>query len=291
VTRQWGDEHKQQLSIGHGVTSQRPRPLDDFAGDAAQRAAFIAKVLPASEVTSVPFIEYSFFTPRYRTLRDVGTFDLAEDLRTGPDLNITLGFGLKLLGSDHNFQRLSSSVGWTFPWAREGFVRIATGLGGRYQEREADPMVPHGYIDDTATVLIRGGTPPIADTFRLLAQSSLSTRWNDTQNQFYAIGSDSGLRGYDINQFIGERYFNLQVEARTLPYPIWVLRVGGVVFYDLGGAADTLATMALHQDAGLGARILIPQTSAQLLTFDLAVPFDGAGRGMPRFLAGFGSQF
>ena len=291
VTRQWGDELKQQLSIGHGVTSQRPVPLDDFAGDAAQRAAFIDKVLPQSELTSVPFIEYALFTPRYRTLRNVSTFDLAEDLRTGPDLDVSLGFGLKLLGSDHNFQRWSAALGWTIPWARDAFVRVAGALAGRYQEREGDPAVPHGAIDETATLSIRGATPPLGGTIRVLAQSSLSTRWNDTQNQFYAIGSDSGLRGFDINQFIGERYFNLQLEARTLPYPIWVLRVGAVAFYDLGGAADTLATMAVHQDAGLGARILIPQTSSQLLTFDVAVPFDGVGRGMPRFLAGFGSQF
>jgi hypothetical protein len=291
VTRQWGDDLKQQLSIGHSVTSQRPRPRDDFAGDAAQRAAFIHKVLPQSEVTSVPYIEYAVFTPRYRTLRDVSTFDLAEDLRTGPDLDVSLGFGLQVLGSDHNFQRLNASVGWTIPWARDGFVRIAGGLAGRHQERESDPMVPHGLIDDNATLSIRGATPPLGGLLRLLAQSSLSTRWNDTQNQFYAIGSDSGLRGYNINEFIGERYFNLQVEARTLPYAIWVLRIGGVVFYDLGGAANALATMALHQDAGVGARVLTLQTSAQLLTFDVAVPFDGASRGTPRFLAGFGSQF
>lgn len=289
VTRQWGDELKQQLSIGHGVVSQRPRPLDDFAGNAMQRAAFIAGVLPRSEVTSVPFIEYALFTPRYRSLRNVSTFDLAEDLRTGPDLDISIGFGLKLLGSDHNFERLSSSIGWTFPWAREGFVRVAAGLGGRYQQ--PDPGSPSGFIDDTATVSMRGATPPISGLFRVLAQSSLTARLNDTQNTFYAIGSDSGLRGYNINEFIGKRFFNLQVEARTLPYPIWVLRVGGVAFYDLGGAADTLPRMALHQDAGLGLRILIPQTSAQLLKFDLAVPFDGLNRGALRFLAGFGSEF
>jgi hypothetical protein len=289
VPRQWGDELKHQLSIGHGVTSLRPRPLADFAGDDLQRAAFVASVLPRSEVTSVPFIEYAFFTPRYRTLRNVTTFDLAEDLRTGPDLDISIGFGLKLLGSDHNFERLSSSVGWTFPWAREGFVRLAAGLGGRYQH--PDPGAPSGFIDDTATVSMRGATPPISGLFRVLAQSSLTARLNDTQNAFYAIGSDSGLRGYNINEFIGKRYFNLQVEGRTLPYPIWVLRIGGVVFYDLGGAADRLPRMALHQDAGLGLRILIPQTSAQLLKFDLAVPFDGANRGALRFLAGFGSEF
>jgi hemolysin activation/secretion protein len=126
---------------------------------------------------------------------------------------------------------------------------------------------------------------------RFIAQSSLSTRWRNTSNQFYVIGSDTGLRGFAINEFFGQRVFSLQAEARTLPYPVWVLRLGAVAFYDLGGAADSLAQMVLHQDAGLGLRILIPQTSAQLLKFDVAVPFDGANRGGLRFLAGFGSEF
>jgi hypothetical protein len=283
VTRQWGDELKQQLTLGHTVASLDYHPLADFAGDEMARAAFIAKVVPRSEVTSTPYIEYELFTPRYRTLHNVTTFDLAEDLRTGPDLDVSLGFGLTPLGSDHNFQRLSSSVGWTVPLARDAFVRAAAGLGVRYQDG--------GTIDDTATVLVRGATPPIGDVVRLLAHAQLSTRWNDTQNATYAIGSDSGLRGFNINEFSGVRVFNLQAEARTMPYPIWVLRVGAVAFYDLGGAADTLSTMALHQDVGLGLRMLIPQTSAQLLKFDFAVPLDGASRGTLRFLAGFGSEF
>jgi outer membrane translocation and assembly module TamA len=70
-----------------------------------------------------------------------------------------------------------------------------------------------------------------------------------------------------------------------------VLRLGAVVFYDVGGAADSLARMTLYQDAGLGLRALIPQTSAQLLKFDFAIPLDGVNRGSIRFLAGFGSEF
>jgi hypothetical protein len=282
VTRQWGDELKHQLSVGHSVDSQRPRPLDDFAGGPGARAAFIASVLPRSEVTSVPFVEYELFTPRYSTLRNVATFALAEDLRTGPDLDVSLGFGLELLGSDRNFQRLSASGGWTFPWTRDGFVRVAGSYGTRHQGGEL--------IDSTASGSVRAAAPPVGG-IRFLAQSSLSTRWPRTENQFYVIGSDTGLRGFSINEFSGQRVFSLQAEARTLPYPIWVFRLGGVAFYDLGGAADTLAQIALHQDAGLGLRILVPQTSAQLIKFDVAVPFDGRSRGQLRFLAGFGSEF
>lgn len=283
VTRQWGTAWKQQLSFGHSVDSQRPRPLADFAGDADQRAAFIANVLPRSEVTSVPYVEYAFFTPRYRTLRNISTFALAEDVRMGPDLDVTLGFGLQALGSDDNFQRLSSALGWTFPWSRDGFVRISTGLGSRFQHREL--------IDNNATWSARAAAPAVAGIVRFMAAAQLSTRWHNTQNQFFSIGSDSGLRGYGINEFIGQRYANFQFEARMLPYALWVLRFGGVAFYDLGGAADSLAQLKLHQDAGLGLRMLIPQTSAQLLKFDFAIPFDGANRGKLRFLAGFGSEF
>jgi len=283
VARQWGTGLKHQVSFGHSVDSQRPRPLADFTGNAAQRAAFIANVLPRSEVTSVPFLEYAFFTPRYRTLRNISTFALAEDLRIGPDLDVTLGFGLEALGSDNTFQRLSAAAGWTFPWSRDGFVRIAAGLGSRREHGEL--------IDNSATGVVRAAAPAVAGSVRFLAQASLSTHWNDTQNRDLKIGSDTGLRGYGINEFDGQRLFNLQLEARTLPYSLWVLRVGGVAFYDLGGAASSLQQLALHQDAGLGLRMLIPQTSAQLFKFDFAIPFDGVNRGRVHFLAGFGSEF
>ncbi|MBC7974870.1 MAG: hypothetical protein H7138_07765, partial [Myxococcales bacterium] len=283
VTRQWGAAVKHQLSFGHSYDRQRPKPLADFSGDAAQRAAFIAGVLPRTEVTSVPFVEYVLFTPRYRTLRNIATFDLAEDARIGPDLDVSLGFGLRFLGSDEYFQRFSAAAGWTLPWARDGFVRLSGSFGSRLENGEL--------IDNSVSGTLRGASPAVARTVRFMAQTSLATRWTDTQNRFYDIGSDSGLRGFAINEFIGQRRFSLQVEARSLPYPIWALRLGAVLFYDLGGAADSLAQMALHHDVGFGLRILIPQTSAQLFKIDLAVPLDGADRGAIRLLSGFGSEF
>jgi hypothetical protein len=283
ATRQLGTDVKHQLTIGHSVTSLETAPLADFPGDAAARAAFIRDVPPPSEVTSVPFVQYAVFVPRYRTLRNIATFDLAEDARIGPDLEAQLGFGLSALGSDHNFQRLTSTAGWTFPWSRDGFARVSGAFSGRYQESK--------FIDHTLTGTLRVASPAVAGWLRINAQGSISTRWNDTQNQFFAIGSDTGLRGFGINQFSGKRLASFQLEARTLPYPIWVLRLGAVAFYDLGGAEDTFARLALHQDAGVGLRMLVPQTSAQLVKFDVAFPFDGARRGQLHFLAGFGSEF
>ena len=89
------------------------------------------------------------------------------------------------------------------------------------------------------------------------------------------LAGSTGLRGFAINEFTGQRFYDLQVEARSLPTSLWVLRLGGVAFYDLGGASRSLNELELHQDAGVGLRMLIPQASAQLWMFDFAVPFDG----------------
>ncbi len=285
VVRQWGTKIKSQVAIGQTVTSQRPSALADFPGTPQQLADFERDVFPRSEVTSTPYIEYTLFMPRYRMLHDVGTYDLVEDLKDGPDLDVSLAKGLQWLGSTYNFVKPSASAGWTFPWCREGFIRPSAGISMRFQDGTT--------IDNTADVALRVGTP-IYRYLRVVAQGELDTRWHDTQNAFYAIGSDSGLRGYPISEFIGQRRLTGLLEVRSMPLPFWVFRIGGVAFYEVGGAANSFGDMQLHQDAGFGLRFLIPQTSRDLWRFDLAFPFDavpGSPAGVPHFIAGFGSYF
>ena len=282
AVRQWGTRYKSQLSFGHSVASTHPFLLPNFTADPELRAAFVRDVFPRSEVTSVPFVEYSVFEPRFRTVRDVSTYDLAEDARLGFDFDASAGVGLRLLGSTSNFERGGMSVGYTQPWCHDGFARLSGAIGGRLQDG--------AFIDNTASTTLRVATPT-RYSGRLIVESSLATRWNDTQNAFYAIGSDSGLRGFLINQFIGQRRFSTQVEVRSTPYKLWVLRVGGVAFYELGGAADTLKKMPLFDDVGVGVRVLVPQTSRELFRFDLAVPLNGPDPGSVHFIAGFSSYF
>ena len=286
VTRQWGTAYKHQLEAGHLVTSQTPSLVDGFPGDPLRRAYFIDQVFPRDELVSTPFVELSFFRADYRTIRNVDTFDLAEDLRAG--LNATIGIqqGVKLLGSDENFTRPSITAGWTFPWSDDGFVRVSAGGQLRIQGGET--------IDDTATASVRAATPTLG-YLRLVGQAHVETRWNDTQNAFYTLGSEAGLRGYDIGQFIGNRRVVGQLEARSVPVPWWVLRLGAVAFYEVGGAAVSFDEMALHHDIGVGLRMLIPQTARDLFRFDFAKPLDG-GHDCPIpgnicFIAGFDSYF
>ncbi len=280
-----GKAVKHQVTVGYSVSSQRPELLGTFPGTAEQAAAFEAAVFPRSELASVASVSYSLFTPWFRTYHNISTFDLAEDVRFGPDIDVSFGVGTKLLGGDLNFQRGSLSAGWNFRWGRDGLVRTVAGVSTRRQAGEL--------IDNAGTGTLRIVTPTVGYG-RIVAQGSLSTLWDNTQNTFFTVGSDDGLRGFAINEFAGQRALRLNVEARSLPRPVGALRVGGVLFYDGGGAADTLRELRVHHNVGLGFRMLIPQTSRDLFRFDLAFPLDTTNSttaGRPRFLAGFGSVF
>ncbi len=285
-TRQWGRAYKHQIEAGYSVASQRPMRLPtSLASDDVLLAHFERDVFPRSEVVSGPYVEYSIFRAKFGVIRNVDTYELAEDVRYGPSFGVGLSQTLKTLGSDYRFTRPSMTAGWTIPWGRDGFARASAGGQLRIQGGDA--------IDNTATWLARAATPTLK-YLRLIGQVQMDTRWDDRQNQFYTLGSDSGLRAYRIGQLIGDRRIVGQLEARSVPYPVWVVRLGGVAFYEAGGAANSFSQMNVFHDVGIGARMLLPQSSRELFRFDLAFPLvgtTGTRAGYPRFIAGFDSYF
>ncbi len=285
--RQWGDDIKHQVEAGYQVSSVKPSLLPQFDSlDQTLKDNFVDDVFPRSEVVSAPFVEYSMFLARFKMVRNVDTYDLAEDVRFGPGASVGLIQTFKTLGSTYRFTRPSATVSYTIPVGRDGFARAAAGGQIRVQGGDA--------IDNTATASVRVTSPTISSLFRVIGQAGFETRWDDQQNQFYTLGSDNGLRAYRINEQYGDRRFLAQVEARTVPVPVWLFRVGGVVFYDAGSAAASFGQMRMLQDVGIGMRVLVPQTSRELFRFDLGfplVPTGGTDAFVPRFIAGFDSYF
>jgi hypothetical protein len=305
AVRQWGTRFKQQFTLGYMLSSQQSSLLPSFANaDPVAQAMFAIDVFPRSELISQPYVSYSIFEARYRTVRDIQTYELAEDLQDGVNASATVGQGLTALGGDLNFTRPTLSLGWTFPWCHDGFVRPAATVSMRFENdprliRGSDGLV-HDWttIDNSASASVGAATPRYR-LFRIVAHAQLDTRWHDTQNSYYTIGSDSGLRGYLVNQFrtprtASGRRTSGQIELRTTPIPWWVFRLGGVAFYEVGGVADSLADMQLYNDVGFGLRFLSPQTSRQLWRFDLAFPLQTVAETRafdPQFTAGFDSYF
>jgi hypothetical protein len=303
AVRQWGgcvagDCYKHTVSFGYSIDDTNPRLLPSFPGNAVEREAFIRDVLPRDEMTSTPFVTYGLFMPRFKNVRNIDTFELAETITLGPSLSLSLSTSPKFLGSTNSFSRASGSISWSFPWCRDGFVRPSASIATRYQDLERDG--DREFIDNTATF----GLSLITPTYkwaRIVSSTTVATRWNPSVSSAlgaFSIGSNNGLRGFEIGEFRGERLIRNQVELRTVPVPFWVVRLGAVAFYEVGGAANTLLTtksgnpgIQLHQDVGFGVRMLIPQTARDLFRFDFAFPLDGRDPGSLHFIAGFDTAF
>jgi len=104
----------------------------------------------------------------------------------------------------------------------------------------------------------------------------------DRELQFFADGV-TGLRGYRVHAFAGDRAIVMNLEQRLyLGREILQLASPGVVaFVDAGNATDGGFTtlMRLKMDAGIGIRIGLPRTPKNLLRIDLAYALQRDARG------------
>jgi Omp85 superfamily domain len=291
VARQTGDSVKHRFGVGHRLELQRPEVRDDFPGDDAAREEFEREVLPRSERSSTVFARYTLFTPTYAVYRNVSSFDLAEDQRLGPEIIAELGTAVKPLGSEVNFLSGSLSFGWAFALPAEGLVRLNSSATFRREDGD--------YIDMLRSAEAIAVSPQFFG-MRLAARAHWSGLFDDTGNRFFTLGGDNGLRGYPINAFIGNApeaaRVLANVELRSQAVPVLFTRVGGILFWDAGHAADCYrgceSPLTIHQDVGFGMRVLIPQMQPYVFRFDWAVPLTGSTAGLPgRFIAGVNQVF
>jgi hypothetical protein len=291
VVRQLGERVKHRVTVGHELDIQRPEVRDNFPGDEGARAAFEAEILPRSERASSLFARYSFFTPVYRTYRNMDSFDLGEDQQLGPDATAQVASAMKPIGSEATFQTGSLTAGWTFDIGGDALARVSGGVAARRQDGELiDKLV-------TATV---AGVSPVLLWARIASRFTWSRRRDETNNRTFSLGGDTGLRGYAIGEFrtVGANpvRFLGNVELRTLPLKVLFTRAGGILFWDFGHAADCYAgcetPLRLHHDVGIGIRALIPQLQPYVLRLDWAIPLTGTAAGFPgRIVAGVQQVF
>jgi hypothetical protein len=287
VVRSFGRKVIQRVAVGHVLSSVRPSFHESFPTDPVVRRAFARLYFPRSERVSAVYASYSLFTPVYRVYRDFATYDLREDVQLGPGVYFRVSQAAQALGSEVDYTSLAANLSWAFDW-KGGYQRVWTGWSGRFLAGD--------FVDEVRSGSVTLATPMLARLARLVASGSVTTLRNSSRGgAFYAIGGESGLRGYGINEFLGRATYVAHLEARSGSLPVYALRFGGVVFYDVGHAAPSLAQLRAYQDVGLGLRLLIPQLNFYVLRADWAVPLQpvpGVPAGLPgRFSFGFRQVF
>jgi hypothetical protein len=264
----------QRISLGYELNLTRPSLLADFPYPcgASERTRFAQQVFPLSERVSDPFLRYELFTPRYRTFRDLNTFDFREDIRLGPSLSLKAGRASTLLGSDKDFSLFQTSLDLAADWW--GGLQS---VGGSWEARVAGDQVTDQLVQGRATL----ATPVLARVFRVVAAGNLGFLSENTRRRYFVVGGDTGLRGYPVSKFSGRgAEFIGHIEARTMALKLGFLRLGGLLFFDAGDAAPEASSLTFYDDVGFGLRLLIPQLNTYALRADWAFPLRPAP-GMP----------
>ena len=148
---------------------------------------------------------YEAFTPRYRTYRNLDTFDLGEDQRLGPWLTLKLGRASTWLGSDADF----------FVLRTEAHVNLQL-LGG-FQSIGASWDSRHygdGWRDQLVQAQLYAATPMIAQSFRVVLAGSAGYMADNIHRGRVYVGGLEGLRGYPANFFLGYDSYVSHLEVR-----------------------------------------------------------------------------
>ena len=282
VTRAFGDEVMQRVRGGYQLSFQRPELPAAFPDDPVLRDAYVDDVLPRSERVSAVFTGWELFEPRYRNYQNVTSFELAEDTRMGVELEASASLALRVLGSTYDFLRLSGVAGYTGALGDDGLWRARVAVTTRLEDGEP--------IDNIVEGRLRLVTPSFG-IGRVVSEAVVSGLFRDSQNQFYTLGAQNGLRGYRIGEFFGDRRVLWQTEYRTRAIPVLFTRWGLAAFYDAGSAADRFDELRLHHDVGVGFRILVPQIDPDVFRVDFAFPLERERLGELRFSAAYNQSF
>jgi hypothetical protein len=304
----------QRVSAGHELSLVRPSFTSDFpyAESSPERTQFSQDVFPLSERLSDLFLRYQVFSPRYRTFRDLDTFDFREDMRLGPYLSLKAGRAGAWVGSQRDLSIFAASFNLS-----EDAMGGLQSVGGSWEARVAGSEVTDQLVHGRFTL----ATPVLARLLRVVATGNLGLLYHNTRNRYFAVGGDSGttdypvgvdkgltsydtglrgyddvLRGYPVGQFVGYgAKFVGHVEARTMALKLAFLRLGGLLFFDAGDAAPDAGSLTLYSDLGFGLRLLIPQLNTYALRADWAFPLrpaPGVAAGWPgRMTFGFRQVF
>jgi hypothetical protein len=261
----------QRITAGLEFSLNRLSFLPDFPTDPDLRGRFAAQFFGISERKSWLYLQYDTFTPRYRTYRNLDSFDLGEDLRLGPWLTLKVARASTLLGSEKDFFFLRAEAHVNLALA-EGFQSIGASWEGR--------VSGDGWQDELITGNITAATPVLAHSIRVIAQGIVSLVANNQHRSRTYVGGLEGLRGYPVNLFYGYNYYLAHLELRSMAFSLTSLRVGGVVFADAGDAQDLimgdastgLPGLGFYSNVGVGLRVLIPQLNADVLRCDWGIP-------------------
>ncbi len=253
-----------------GFTLDRDRFADALGFAASQQ-------LPADRTLAYPWVSYDYLQDGYFTSRDLDRIQRTEDVNTGRQFHLRLGYSSTAWGGtlDRVIVDTSASLGWK-PTPRQLVLASVQG-GSRLSGSVAENLLVGGsvkyYLRDFGDNLFYAGV-------------SADVAHNLDHERQVLLGGDNGLRGYPLRYLQGDHRFLFTLEQRFFSDREFfhLLHLGAAAFFDAGAAwfedgdGKIAARRELLRDIGIGLRFGSSRSSrGSLVHLDLAFPLDGDG--------------
>ncbi|MBS1561351.1 MAG: hypothetical protein JSS89_07075 [Bacteroidetes bacterium] len=137
-----------------------------------------------------------------------------------------------------------------------------------------------GQAKYTAMEILGIGHARLTDQLVLAGRFRQNTAWNWAAFRQLILDNEAGLRGYPVNQLVGDNRIVANCELRYFPgWKWWAFGFSGVAFYDFGSVwnqGTALSAMRFHHSIGLGFRVHNLKSSGAdaIFRFDFAFNLD-----------------
>ena len=278
VTRSFGRDIKQNVTLAATATRDVYRPEDLSAFDARLAAKFVDRVLPVSDTRLGPELTYQTFSARYARVLDFERLGLQEELQIGHNVILKLSPAYAPLRDSRFVLGVGAAASYTVP--------LGDGIARAYVESHTDfepSGVPDASIDLGARIM-----SPRTGIGRFVFDARVLDRYRNYLNDTSNLGGDTRLRGYPTSMFRGKDLAVFNAEYRSRPFELLKAQIGGVLFFDSGAAFDGFSNLRLGSEtkgsndprlqatgglsAGFGLRLFLPQINRIVIRADWGFP-------------------
>jgi outer membrane protein assembly factor BamA len=255
----------ERLSVGYHVNDQ------SFSADPEKGTLLV----PENIRLHYPYIGLTWFQDDYVVVRNRDQIARTEDLYLGRKFDVRIGYASMSTGSDRNATVLTTTAQDAYQLGGRQFLLVKLGIEGRLESGQ--------WRGTTFTGSLRYDVRQTAKAMFVAMLNHVQMDHPDDSQQLY-LGSDEGLRGYDLRYRSGTGRTVLILEQRvyTDVQILRLLSVAGAAFIDAGkihGENDPFSDgKSVFTDVGLGLRLgNIRSSGGDIFHIDLAYPINATG--------------
>lgn len=226
-------------------------------------------LLPDNQMMTYPYVKFDFLQDSYLKASNYYKVGVTEDIYTGLQAGIKIGYGNKRWHNNESRWYLSGYLSKTF-YRPGSLINLYGNFDGRLRAGE----VQEGTFGYGVSWLQQENKH-----FKFYAAFDGARLLNPDKATQLSLDSESGFRGYPLNSASGETRQKLTLEQRyySKMYIARVFHVGAAAFYDIGTIDGALGSTTSYQDMGIGLRLGNSRTSeGDIIHIDFAYPIDAS---------------